>query len=91
MKRVQVVIRGEVQGVGFRMSCQREALRLGLTGWVRNLWDESVEALFEGPAEAVAAMLAWCHHGPPRAEVTAVEVTPLGDAPPQKSFGIRAF
>lgn len=91
MKRVQVVIRGRVQGVGFRASCQREALTLGLTGWVRNRWDGVVEALFEGPDEEVGKMIVWCHRGPLRAEVTEVEVT---DAPPAaalKTFSIRAF
>ncbi len=56
-KRVQVVITGRVQGVGFRASCQRGRPALGLTGWVRNRWDGAVEALFEGPAAAVDAML----------------------------------
>ena len=47
-KRVHVVVRGTVQGVGFRASCARRADALGVTGWVRNQWDGSVEALFEG-------------------------------------------
>ena len=55
-----MIISGRVQGVGFRASCQREAAALGLTGWVRNRWDGAVEALFEGEAAAVDAMLAWC-------------------------------
>lgn len=88
-KRVKVVITGRVQGVGFRASCQRQAVALGLTGWVRNRWDGAVEALFEGPAEAVDAMLAWCHQGPPMAYVTGVEVTPAPDAPSEPWFRIR--
>ncbi|MGQ9489160.1 MAG: acylphosphatase [Anaerolineae bacterium] len=88
-KRVKVVITGRVQGVGFRASCQRQALALGLTGWVRNRWDGTVEALFEGPAEAVDAMLAWCHQGPPMAYVTGVEVTVPPDAPPERGFRVR--
>ncbi len=88
-KRVKVVISGRVQGVGFRASCQRQAVALGLTGWVRNRWDGTVEALFEGPAEAVDAMLAWCHQGPPAAYVTGVEVTIPPDAPPERWFRIR--
>ncbi len=88
-KRVQVVITGRVQGVGFRASCQREAVALGLTGWVRNRWDGAVEALFEGPAEAVDAILAWCRQGPPMAHVTGVEVTVPPDAPPEHRFRIR--
>lgn len=88
-KRVKVVITGRVQGVGFRASCQRQAVALGLTGWVRNRWDGAVEALFEGPAEAVNAMLAWCHQGPPAAYVTGVEVTAAPDAPPERWFRVR--
>ncbi|MBM4458159.1 MAG: acylphosphatase [Chloroflexi bacterium] len=88
-KRVHVVIRGWVQGVGFRASCARQAMGLGLTGWVRNQWDGSVEALFEGPAEAVDRMVAWCHRGPAAAEVTAVEVSDLGPGPQERSFRIR--
>lgn len=88
-KRVKVVITGRVQGVGFRASCQRQALALGLTGWVRNRWDGTVEALFEGPTEAVDAMLTWCHQGPPMAYVTGVEVTVPPDAPPERGFRVR--
>lgn len=89
LKRVKVVITGRVQGVGFRASCQRQAVTLGLTGWVHNRWDGAVEALFEGPAEAVDAMIAWCHQGPPMAYVTGVEVTAAPDAPPERWFRIR--
>lgn len=88
-KRVQVVITGRVQGVGFRASCQRQAIGLGLTGWVRNRWDGTVEALFEGPEAAVDAMLAWCHDGPPMAYVTGVEVVTPPDAPPEHGFRVR--
>ncbi len=66
---VRVVIRGRVQGVGFRAWTVREARRLGLKGWVRNRRDGSVEALFAGPPEQVAAMLALCREGPPLARV----------------------
>lgn len=88
-KRVQVTITGRVQGVGFRASCQRQAISLGLTGWVRNRWDGTVEALFEGPAAAVDAMLDWCWQGPPMAYVTNVEVAALPDAPPERRFRVR--
>jgi acylphosphatase len=64
-----------VQGVWFRDSCQREADRLGVRGWVRNLDDGRVEAVFEGPSDRVEAMVAWAHQGPPRASVTSVDVT----------------
>jgi len=88
-RRVQVVISGRVQGVAFRANCQRQATILGLTGWVRNLWDDSVEALFEGPSEAVDAMLRWCRQGPSSAVVTGVEVTEAEPGPPDRSFHIR--
>lgn len=58
----------------FRDSCRREAERLGVRGWVRNLPDGRVEAVFEGEPDAVDAMVAWCHRGPPRARVSSVEV-----------------
>lgn len=79
--RTRVVIDGVVQGVWFRASTQREANALGLAGWVRNLSDGRVEAVFEGTAPAVARMLDWCRRGPDRAIVTSVEIadeTPEG-------------
>ncbi len=88
-RRVRVVIKGWVQGVGFRASCRREAQRLGLTGWVRNRADGSVEALFEGSEANVATMLRWCEHGPDGAEVSAVQVEEAEPAPRQRSFNIR--
>ncbi len=67
-------IRGRVQGVGFRMYLQREAQRHGVTGWVRNRHDGSVEAVVQGEADAVGAVIAWARHGPPSARVTNVDV-----------------
>jgi acylphosphatase len=72
--RRRVVVSGRVQGVWFRHSCAREASSLGVGGSVRNLPDGQVEAVFEGEPESVDRMIAWCHHGPPRAVVTGVEV-----------------
>lgn len=72
--RRRVLVSGRVQGVWFRDSCQREARALGVAGWVRNRWDGRVEAAFEGPPDTVLAMVNWCAHGPPRAEVTHREV-----------------
>jgi len=69
MKRMHVYISGRVQGVFFRASTQRTAQSLNLTGWVRNLPDGSVEALFEGEDGDVAEMLRWCRKGPPGAAV----------------------
>jgi acylphosphatase len=88
-KRVQVVIAGRVQGVGYRASCQREAAARGLTGWVRNRWDGAVEALIEGEATAVDAMVDWCRAGPPMAYVSGVEVSPLPDAPQERGFRVK--
>ncbi len=72
--RAHVYISGRVQGVSFRWNTQYMAQRLGLTGWVRNLWDGRVEAVFEGPEEAVRQAVAWCHHGERPARVDKVEV-----------------
>ncbi|MCD9197336.1 acylphosphatase [Aeromicrobium wangtongii] len=82
MERRHVIVRGTVQGVFFRASCESEANRLGVTGWVANRPDGSVEATFEGSAEAVDHLVTWCRVGPPRAEVTDVQVTeqePVGE------------
>ena len=71
----RVLVEGRVQGVFFRDTCRREAIARGVAGWVRNRPDGRVEALFEGPAGAVDAMIAWCRTGPSHAAVEAVEVT----------------
>lgn len=75
MKRKHVIIEGKVQGVFFRASMQRTARSLGLSGWVRNLSDGSVEAVWEGTESSVATMLDWCRQGPAGAVVKQVEVT----------------
>ncbi|HLX02747.1 MAG TPA: acylphosphatase [Trinickia sp.] len=65
-----VRVRGIVQGVGFRHATVREAHSLGITGWVANLDDGSVEAMLQGPANQVDLMLEWMRRGPPAARVT---------------------
>jgi len=88
-KRAHVVVHGLVQGVGFRYSCYHEAARNNVTGWVRNAWDGTVEAVFEGDEEDVETMIAWCRRGPISADVRSVEVDwsePTGEF---DSFGIR--
>lgn len=69
-----LVITGRVQGVAFRASMAREAERLGVTGWVRNRSDGSVEAMIQGSPEQLAAMLTRVRQGPPRAHVAHVDV-----------------
>ncbi len=70
---LHAVIRGRVQGVGFRYSTLRKAQALDLSGWVMNRPDGAVELAAQGPREALEALLAWLAHGPPGARVSAVE------------------
>jgi acylphosphatase len=72
----QVVIRGQVQGVGFRYWTRRTATARGLLGWVRNRRDGTVEAVFAGPEQAVAGMIKLCRHGPDAAWVDSVAEKP---------------
>jgi acylphosphatase len=69
-----LIIHGRVQGVGFRDSMRWEADRLGITGWVRNRRDGTVEAVVAGSATAVAEILEWAHRGPPTAQVARVMI-----------------
>ncbi len=71
--RRRVIMRGRVQGVFFRSSTEQEAFRAGIDGWVRNLRDGSVEAVFEGEPAGVEALLAWVRQGPFSSEVQSVE------------------
>ena len=86
--RARVVIRGRVQGVGFRWTAAREATRLGLSGWVRNRRDGAVEALAEG--EDLEIFIQWCGKGPMTARVEDVEVYPEENGEPLDGFTIRA-
>jgi acylphosphatase len=81
-ERARVYISGKVQGVFFREATREKAEQLGLAGWVRNLQDGRVEALFEGPSERVGEMVRWCEEGPSHAEVEDVDTefeAPAGD------------
>jgi len=69
-----LIITGRVQGVGFRARMAREAQRLGVSGWVRNRADGSVEAMVAGSPEQVALIMNWARHGPPAAQVEHVAV-----------------
>ncbi|TLM72019.1 MAG: acylphosphatase [Actinobacteria bacterium] len=88
LARTRVVVTGIVQGVFFRAATAETARGLGLAGWVRNLPDGGVEAVFEGPRGAVASAVAWCRTGPPRAVVERVEAL---DEEPERltGFGVR--
>jgi acylphosphatase len=83
--RSHVIVHGRVQGVFFRYSCQREARSAGVSGWVRNLDDGTVEAVFEGRPQDVDYLVAWCRKGPPAARVSAVDVTK------ERPEGLRGF
>jgi len=84
--RRRVRVWGSVQGVFFRATCAREAARRDVAGWVRNLPDGSVEAVFEGEAHAVEAMIGWCRRGPDGAHVDGVESF---EEPPERLEGFR--
>lgn len=84
-KRAHVYISGQVQGVGYRMTTTQKAQQAGVNGWVKNLADGRVEAVFEGEADAVKTMVQWCHEGPVSATVDEVEV--LAESPE----GLRGF
>ena len=84
--RRRVRVWGSVQGVFFRATCAREAALRGVAGWVRNLPDGSVEAVFEGEAHAVEAMTGWCRRGPEGANVDGVDSS---EEPPEGRAGFR--
>lgn len=87
MRRVRVVIRGRVQGVGYRYSMCDRADEVGVAGWVRNRRDGSVEAEIEGTDEQVAELLSWAAEGPPMGRVDGVSVT---DVEPTGEPGFEA-
>lgn len=89
MPRVHVFISGRVQGVFFRDYTRREAEKLGLRGWVRNLPDGRVEAVFDGPEDSLEKMIAWCRQGSPRARVDNVEVLPEPESGGESFTGFR--
>jgi acylphosphatase len=90
MKRVRAVVRGDVQGVGFRAATAHEARRAGVAGWVRNQRDGSVEVDVEGAADAVDALIKWLRRGPSLARVTAVEIDDSLPPAGQEGFTIRS-
>jgi len=86
---VRLLIRGRVQGVGYRWWARDEARRLGVDGWVRNLADGAVELLAAGPAAALAELEALCRRGPAPARVTAVERAPADAGQVARGFDAR--
>lgn len=81
--RAHLFVAGMVQGVFFRHEASRRAASRGLSGWIRNLPDGRVEAVFEGGADSVDSMVRWCHEGPGLARVTSVDVeweSPAGES-----------
>ena len=93
MLTLQLRITGTVQGVGYRYALQREAVRLGVSGWVRNRSDGSVEAVVQGAQQAVAALATWARRGPSAARVIdVVAATPAtaGQEGRYEGFEIRA-
>jgi acylphosphatase len=88
VKRVRIRVRGFVQGVGFRFELRDRAQTRAVSGWVRNNPDGSVEAVLEGPAEAVDSLVDWCRRGPRGASVEDIEMSdeqPVGEP----AFAIR--
>lgn len=88
-KAVRVVIRGRVQGVGYRLSLVQQAAGCDLDGWCRNRPDGSVEAALKGPAAGVDKVIAWCWQGPRLAQVDEVVVTPFAPTDIRDGFHVR--
>ncbi len=89
MKAIRAVVSGYVQGVGFRVATCRAARQLGVTGWVSNRWDGSVDVLAQGDDSAVDELAAWLASGPPGALVRSVTVDQAIADPGLLSFEIR--
>ena len=89
MKRVHLTISGRVQGVYFRQSTRREAVACGISGWVRNRNDGTVEIVAEGPSEALEKLIAWCAIGPEMAIVDSVERIDEESAGIPEGFDVR--
>jgi acylphosphatase len=85
----RLIVRGHVQGVGYRHGMVMAAHALRITGWVRNRRDGTVEALVQGESEAVEQLLAWCRSGPPSARVTAVATVAAAVDPALVAFEHR--
>ena len=89
MRTIHVIVTGTVQGVGFRFTTRRQAVHLGLTGWVRNEPDGSVALCAQGSAGAVDRLISFLEAGPPGAAVTSVTVNDVAADPALHGFEIR--
>lgn len=89
IKRARVLVSGRVQGVYFRGSTRERAEAQGLSGWIRNLPDGRVEAVFEGRPEAVRDLISWCETGPPAARVEDVSTEPEQPTGNPTGFEVR--
>ena len=89
MRRVALHILGRVQGVFYRHNAQREARKLGLTGFILNDSDGSVRAEAEGPPEKIGEFIRWCRRGPPNAVVEDVKVRELNPTGKDEEFEVR--
>jgi len=85
----QIRVSGRVQGVGYRIALQGEARKFGVSGWVRNRSDGSVEAVLQGTPQALAALIAWARNGPPGARVTALAESAAEHEPAHSGFELR--
>jgi acylphosphatase len=86
----KLTIRGRVQGVGYRYALREAARRGGVTGWVRNRTDGTVEAVAQGAPERVDELIAWARRGPPGARVDHVDVASLDGEPAYPGFELRS-
>jgi acylphosphatase len=87
--RVKVIVKGIVQGVNFRYYAQRQAAKFNVSGWVKNLPDGSVAAVFEGDEQDVETMVQWCRRGPPSAHVTELIAQPEEYRGEFSSFSVK--
>ncbi len=87
--QIKVIVKGRVQGVFYRAHTQRQADRLGVKGYVKNLPDGSVEAVFKGDPQSVSQMVEWCRKGPAASNVEDVLTQSRKDLSNFKNFEIR--
>ena len=81
MTTVHLLIKGKVQGVFFRATAKEVADKIGVKGWIKNTWDDDVEAMATGSEEAIQKFIDWCWTGPQKAEVENVIVTKKEETP----------